>query len=110
MHIKQCLIFSVLINAFHIYCNQVNYEKKVKNFDNVIEENKSSRKLQFVSDTQNSMSSADLFNNKIVGGTFVTSGEFPWVVGIWRLKSSRPFCGGSLLNNRYSWRNKSCNG
>ena len=102
MHIKQCLIFSVLINAFHIYCNQVNYENEIKNYDNVIEENKSSRKLQIVSDTQNSSSSEVLVNNKIVGGTFVTNGEFPWVVGIWRLKSSRPFCGGSLLNNRYS--------
>ena len=39
--------------------------------------------------------------DRIVGGTKVLKGEFPWVVGIWRMKSSRPFCGGSLLNNRY---------
>ena len=38
--------------------------------------------------------------DRIVGGTKVLKGEFPWVVGIWRMKSSRPFCGGSLLNNR----------
>ena len=39
-------------------------------------------------------------NDKIVGGTKAKKGEFPWVVGIWRLKAFRPFCGGSLLNNR----------
>ena len=106
MHIKQCLILSVLIKAFHIHCNQVNYEKVTKKFDNVIEENKDILKLQNVSDVQNSRSSKIQIDDKIVGGTFVTNGEFPWIVGIWRLKSSRPFCGGSLLNNRYLLKNR----
>ena len=39
-------------------------------------------------------------DEKIVGGVIAKEGEFPWVVGIWRKRGLRPFCGGSLLNNR----------
>ena len=42
-----------------------------------------------------------IVGDKIVGGEEASKGEFPWVVGIWRMKSLRPFCGGSLLNNRF---------
>ena len=90
-----------MINAFHIHCNHVNYKEIIKKHHNTIEENNDTRKLQNVSDTQNTTSNENHIHNKIVGGTFVSNGEFPWVVGIWRLKSSRPFCGGSFLNNRY---------
>jgi hypothetical protein len=39
--------------------------------------------------------------DKIVGGVKSKKGEFPWTVGVWRMKALRPFCGGSLLNNRF---------
>ena len=38
--------------------------------------------------------------DKIVGGCDVKKGELPWVIGIWRTKGSRPFCGGSIVGKR----------
>ena len=39
--------------------------------------------------------------DKIVGGRLARKGEFPWMVGIWRnARTTRPFCGGSLINDR----------
>ena len=38
--------------------------------------------------------------DKIVGGRRAKKGEFPWMVGIWRNRSKRPFCGGSLFGER----------
>ena len=38
---------------------------------------------------------------KVVGGCEPCPGQYPWVVGIWRSRGSRPFCGGSLLNDRW---------
>merc|ERR1719229_181384 len=40
-------------------------------------------------------------DNKIVGGCEPCPGQYPWVVGIWRTRGHRPFCGGSLLNDRW---------
>ena len=40
-------------------------------------------------------------DEKIVGGCEPCPGQYPWVVGIWRSRGSRPFCGGSLLNDRW---------
>jgi len=39
--------------------------------------------------------------DKIVGGRRAKKGEFPWMVGIWRNRSKRPFCGGSLFGERW---------
>lgn len=38
---------------------------------------------------------------RIVGGTKVYPGEYPWQVGIKRIFQSKVFCGGSLLNNEW---------
>ena len=38
--------------------------------------------------------------NKIVGGQEVCR-RYPWVLGLWRTWGSRPFCGGSLINDRW---------
>ena len=75
----------------HFLCQEYQYEKEIS----VSEEARSKYSPQI-------KNSAALISKKdrIVGGTNVLKGEFPWVVGIWRMKSSRPFCGGSLLNNR----------
>ena len=76
-------------------------------------EDQDGRKTRKLVSLKESISEPSIFTNvssfldptntrdKIVGGTKVSKGEFPWVAGIWRLKSVRPFCGGSLLNNRY---------
>ena len=55
---------------------------------------------EHISEIGHSETNNQSIKDKILGGTSATKGEFPWVVGIWRLKSSRPFCGGSLLNSR----------
>ena len=40
--------------------------------------------------------------DRIVGGSLATKGEFPFMVGLWRIGgSNRPFCGGSLIGDRY---------
>ena len=38
--------------------------------------------------------------DKIVGGRTARKGQFPWMVGLWRINSTRPFCGGSLVGER----------
>ena len=38
--------------------------------------------------------------HKIVGGQEVCR-RYPWVLGLWRNWGSRPFCGGSLINDRW---------
>ena len=41
--------------------------------------------------------------DRIVGGSLASKGEFPFMVGLWRIGgSNRPFCGGSLIGNRYT--------
>ena len=37
---------------------------------------------------------------KIVGGKETLQHEFPWQVGLTKLRSRRPFCGGSLVSSR----------
>ena len=46
--------------------------------------------LQLVLDDEEGM--------KIVNGFQVRPGKFPWVVNIWKKRSSNPFCGGSLID------------
>ena len=86
----------VILNIYfleHFLCQEYQYGKEMS----VSEEARSEYNPQI----KNS-ASLDIISKKdrIVGGTKVLKGEFPWVIGIWRMKSSRPFCGGSLLNNR----------
>ena len=87
------LIF-ILFFPEHFFCQEYQYGKEIS----VSEEARS----KYNPEIENS-AARDIISKKdrIVGGTKVLKGEFPWVVGIWRMKSSRPFCGGSLLNNRY---------
>jgi trypsin len=40
-------------------------------------------------------------NSFIVGGTEATRGEFPFMISLQRTSSSRPFCGGSLIGERW---------
>ena len=77
----------------HSFCQEYQYEKEIS-------VSKEARR-EFNPQIKNS-ATLDVISKKdrIVGGTKVLKGEFPWVVGIWRMKSSRPFCGGSLVNNR----------
>ena len=86
------LIFGIFFLE-HFHCQEYQYGKEIF----VSKEARS----KFNSQIKNS-AALDIISKKdrIVGGTKVLKGEFPWVVGIWRMKSSRPFCGGSLLNNR----------
>lgn len=37
---------------------------------------------------------------RIIGGHEAARGQFPFVVGLWRKRGSRPFCGGSLITSR----------
>ena len=37
---------------------------------------------------------------RVVGGNDAKPGEFPFVVGLWRNRESRPFCGGSLISSK----------
>ena len=38
---------------------------------------------------------------KIVGGCEARPGMFPWVAGLWYKRSSMPFCGASLITDRW---------
>eukprot|EP00095_Tigriopus_kingsejongensis_P000906 maker-scaffold186_size273091-snap-gene-1.33 protein:Tk00906 transcript:maker-scaffold186_size273091-snap-gene-1.33-mRNA-1 annotation:"PREDICTED: trypsin-7-like" len=38
---------------------------------------------------------------KIVGGRNASRGQFPFVVGLWRSNSRHPYCGGSLISDRF---------
>merc|ERR1711971_450283 len=38
---------------------------------------------------------------RVVGGNDAKPGEFPFVVGLWRNRESRPFCGGSLISSNW---------
>ena len=86
------LIF-ILFFPEHFFCQEYQYGKETS----ISKETRS----EFYPQIKNS-AALDIISKKdrIVGGTKVLKGEFPWVVGIWRMKSSRPFCGGSLVNNR----------
>ena len=77
----------------HFLCQEYQYGKEIS----VSEEARSKYNPQIETSAARDIISK---KDRIVGGTKVLKGEFPWVVGIWRMKSSRPFCGGSLLNNR----------
>ena len=95
-------LFLAVYSFGHNICNAQNADKKLT-------------KIELVTHTQNEFKSANNDSiqidriiddtiddrDKIVGGVKSTKGEFPWMVGIWRTKSLRPFCGGSLLNNRF---------
>ena len=87
------LIF-ILFFPEHFLCQEYQYGKEIS----VSEEARSKYNPQIETSAARDIISK---KDRIVGGTKVLKGEFPWVVGIWRMKSSRPFCGGSLLNNRY---------
>ena len=39
--------------------------------------------------------------NKIVNGYEVKPGQYPFVVGLWYKRSSRPFCGASLITSTW---------
>ena len=39
--------------------------------------------------------------DKIVGGFEVQPGTYPFVVGLWYKRSTRPFCGGSLITSNW---------
>ena len=39
--------------------------------------------------------------DRIVGGREASRNEFPFVVGLWRKNGRRPFCGGSLITNKW---------
>ena len=86
------VIFAILFPEYFL-CQEYQYGKEIS----VSEE----ATIEFNPQGKN-LAALDIISKKdrIVGGTKVLKGEFPWVVGIWRMKSSRPFCGGSLLNNR----------
>jgi len=38
---------------------------------------------------------------KIVGGTKVEAGSFPWQVSLWNTRQNKHFCGGSLVAERW---------
>ena len=38
---------------------------------------------------------------KIVGGTKVEAGSYPWQVSLWNTRSNKHFCGGSLVAERW---------
>lgn len=40
-------------------------------------------------------------NDRIVGGETAQKREFPWQTAIVKTGSRKPFCGGSLINNRF---------
>ena len=84
-----------------INCNDDKERRTIEESEVGLEKNFTHRQYKRDPKIHHSIIREDDIENKIVGGAFVSKGEFPWVVGIWRLKSSRPFCGGSLLNNRY---------
>ena len=100
MKTQQCCILFIICCALNINCNDVKH-------NDASTASKITRRQQVVIGQSEHISEIDHFEtynqsikDKILGGTSATKGEFPWVVGIWRLKSSRPFCGGSLLNSR----------
>ena len=43
----------------------------------------------------------DVKDDKIVGGFEVQPGTYPFVVGLWYKRSTRPFCGGSLITSNW---------
>ena len=86
------VIFAILFPEYFL-CQEYQYGKEIS----VSEEARSKYNPQIETSAARDIISK---KDRIVGGTKVLKGEFPWVVGIWRMKSSRPFCGGSLLNNR----------
>ena len=45
--------------------------------------------------------SLELSDDRIVGGCEPCPGEFPWIVGIFNKGKKRPFCGGSLINDKW---------
>ena len=38
---------------------------------------------------------------KIVGGTKVEAGHYPWQVSLWNTRANKHFCGGSLVSERW---------
>ena len=101
---KRVIVFSFIAILCFVdnICNAEYAEKKLGNIELV-----KHTKDQLDSAINASISQPRIIDDtiddrdKIVGGVKATKGEFPWVVGIWRTKSLRPFCGGSLLNNRF---------
>ena len=94
-------LFLAIYSFSHNICNAENAEKKLGNIElatQTLNEFNSAINVSVALDTiiDDTIDGRD----KIVGGVKSTKGEFPWMVGIWRMKSLRPFCGGSLLNNR----------
>ena len=86
-------VLYILFFSGHFLCQEYQYGKEIS-----ISEAARSESNPQITNT----AALDIVSkrDRIVGGTEVLKGEFPWVIGIWRMKSSRPFCGGSLLNNR----------
>ena len=94
MKVVNVHVIFIIFFPGHFLCQEYLYGKEIS----VSEEARSEYNPQI-----KKSSALEIISKKdrIVGGTKVLKGEFPWVIGIWRMKSSRPFCGGSLLNNRY---------
>lgn len=40
-------------------------------------------------------------SNRVVGGQFAQKFEFPWLVALVETDTRQPFCGGSIINNRF---------
>ena len=101
---KRLIVYSLIVLFCFVdnICNAEYAEKKIGNIELV-----KHTKDQLDSAINASISQPRIIDDtiddqdKIVGGVKATKVRFPWVVRIWRKKSLRPFCGGSLLNNRF---------
>ena len=100
MKIFQCCILFIIRSVVKIHCKDVNYNDATKASKITRTLEKVVSQSQHISEIHHSKTFNPNVKDKILGGISVSKGEIPWVVGIWRLKSSRPFCGGSLLNSR----------
>ena len=100
MKIQKCRILFIICCAWNITCKDVKHNDATKSSKITKRVEEVVRQSQTILEIHHSKTYNQSIKDKIIGGTSATKGEFPWVVGIWRLKSSRPFCGGSLLNSR----------
>ena len=100
MKILQCCILFVICSVTKINCSDIEHNDASKVSEIARRMDKEVSQAQGMSEIDHSKTNNQSIRDRIIGGTPAAKGELPWVVGIWRLKSSRPFCGGSLLNNR----------
>ena len=100
MKILQCCILFIIFNIWNIDCKDVKHNDGIKASKITRRLEKVVSQSQPISEIHQSKPYNQNIKDKIVRGISASKGEFPWVVGIWRLKSSRPFCGGSILNSR----------